>query len=125
MGLRSNFFEELDAYRIGRLGFDPRDSRPEYLAIRNFMEASPRARTAPFAVEFSAEEGGWFVNFEHCGPHDHALAVLALRSVTSAPVFVQTTGDGSGGLARAEEIDTSFVEAEIAQMKHLGMWNAK
>lgn len=124
MVLRAQYFEHLNEDRVLRLGFDPADTRPEYLAIRRCMEAYPRAKTAPVSVDFSAAEGGWFIEFDYdaSSESDWAACALAMAEITSAPVCIHAAGDGKGFMFTGLDVPgIAAVRAEIEDLRSSGM----
>lgn len=128
MAIRASYFDRLNEARIAKLGFDPADTRPEYLAIRRYMEAHPLATCAPIAVEFDTDTGMWAVEFDYAGATDadHAVAALAMSDTTSAPFYTCAYGDGKGSWFGTNEAPgLAERRAEIEELIEAGLWFRK
>lgn len=128
LAIRADYFDVLNAARIVRLGFDPTDTRPEYLAIRRFMEAHPLATQAPLDVRFDADAGLWAIEFDYdkSSVADHAIAALAMADTTSAPFYTCAYGDGKGvAYSAADAPGYADRKAEIEELIEAGLWFRK
>ncbi len=128
IAIRASYFDELNATRIARLGFDPSDTRPEYLAIRRYMEAHPSATSAPISLSFDEEAGSWCVEFDYdrSTDADHALAALALTATTSTPFYTCAYGDGKGvAYGPMEQPALAERKAQIEELQDAGLWFRK
>ena len=118
---KAGWFETLDARRVRNMRWQIRDLHrresvtPEQAALFPFFLSHPLAQQM---FEIEQEDGVW-VGYGR--EFEATLALVAFRSVSSAPAAFQYLANSGSGVAQ-EDAQFREVQETVALLKDLGLW---